>query len=354
MIAQLSKIALTDGTNTVVLSNILEGVEGSASFGLSTTQNEILYEDSQTLGITDVYVFDVRVVRSSSADSAILQNWANNQVPLLMSGVGIDGVIIWNEPSLIRLNDEFGGKLIADQIYMTIETGRGYVNGKRPVYVGSNLLGNSDILGRGGENYLYLMFGLSEQGYRVYADNGTLLDTIGDSGTASKASLICFCNSAIEGAIPYFTETDGAYQDYEFTDGLIGGISGQNLALTVVDFNDAELSSPFIFFPFPQTRLGGSIRFISTVNSASQGDVFIEVRFYDQNQTFISASSLASPGLNGLTPPTRINFTSAFVPSSTKYLKFVISLPDADYQNGDRFVFTAPFLTNKMTNNFEI
>lgn len=140
MITLIKEIAIrpmgSDGAyDTVKLTNIMEGVDGAATFGYSLETVAVQVEDNQTQQYKHIHTFDVRVIEESS-DSAIIDGWIATQTRVEIVGRGVDGFFLMNNVLLTR-NKQYDG-ILASAFLATRETLTSYVTGE-PVIIGNNL-----------------------------------------------------------------------------------------------------------------------------------------------------------------------------------------------------------------------
>jgi hypothetical protein len=150
MITLLSKVAVQNQTtpsSIAVLTNIMEGVDGAATFGYTLEETALSVDDNQKQQFRHDHNFDIRVIEVTS-ESAILDGIVNNQRLAKISGFSPDGFFIWDEPTLLVRNKQFDG-ILASAVKATKRTTIGYrgavPNRKLSVYAGDNLLGLYDV-----------------------------------------------------------------------------------------------------------------------------------------------------------------------------------------------------------------
>lgn len=131
MITLLKKIAIRpmdEPFNIVELVNIMEGVDGSATFGYSLEATAIQVEDNQKQQYKHTHTFDVRVIEESS-DSATIDAWIADQKRVQIAGQGIDGLFFMDDVLLTR-NKQYDG-IIANAFLATADTLTWYTTGVR-------------------------------------------------------------------------------------------------------------------------------------------------------------------------------------------------------------------------------
>lgn len=129
MINHISKVGIQSQTNTanvVVLDNIMEGVDGAATFGYSVTPGDLRVQDAQTQQYIHNHQLDVRVLRSSDADLEKLQVMEANNEPVKVTTLGVDGsVVFYDEAQMVRAGQY--DQVLADRFLITRSTALGYV-----------------------------------------------------------------------------------------------------------------------------------------------------------------------------------------------------------------------------------
>ena len=160
MITLIKEIAIRpldagEAFSSVKLTNIMEGVDGAATFGYSLEAVALQVEDNQKQQYKHIHTFDVRVIEES-ADSAIIDGWIATQTRVEIVGRGIDGFFVMSDVLLTR-NEQYD-QVVASAYLATSETLTAYstgqlamvpspaptvsaINGARlPVFAGSDLL----------------------------------------------------------------------------------------------------------------------------------------------------------------------------------------------------------------------
>jgi len=143
----IKKIAIQDASSPgdiVFLSNIMEGVEGAASFGYTEEITGLKVEDNQTQNYLRNGILDVRVIQSSDSDLAILDDLINNQKKARVTAITIDGFVIFEREVLLYRAPYFNSNIISDQIYIKVSDNLGYSgtapNTRQAFYGGDNAL----------------------------------------------------------------------------------------------------------------------------------------------------------------------------------------------------------------------
>jgi len=151
MALYLKEVALLETTtNTLLkLTNVMEGIEGSAVFGYQTENINIQTGANRTEQVVTRHTFDIRIKDDADPTTqATLTAWANNpELRFKASGYSGDTFFLWDEPVPIvfsRAYDLIGAR----HLIMTLDAVPGY-NGaisssagrQTPVYAGQNLFG---------------------------------------------------------------------------------------------------------------------------------------------------------------------------------------------------------------------
>lgn len=146
MITLLSNVAIQDtkaAANIVYLHNIMEGVDGAATFGYSLEPSSVTAEDGQTQQYKHTHTLDIRVLEASASDLTKLKVIAAGNNPVRVSGYSPDGFFVIDEPSQLTMHEQYS-ELIARRILVTTTGVNGYggtaPGTKVPVYAGDNLL----------------------------------------------------------------------------------------------------------------------------------------------------------------------------------------------------------------------
>lgn len=183
----LKKLAVKDpeGTDVVVLSNIMDGVDGSAAFGFQTEQESVEIEDKQTLEHSQMGTIDLKVLRADPADVAKLNALIAKRVEL--SGISIDGFLLFLENPLLNRVPDFNSAILNDQIMVTTKAIRGYSSaGESAFYAGRNALSLYNVLD-GADDLLY---GFSELGSPTGTSLSNSTQTVTfDTGAAGNGLL---------------------------------------------------------------------------------------------------------------------------------------------------------------------
>jgi hypothetical protein len=167
MALYLKELALLNTTtNEVVkLTNVMEGVEGSAVFGYDVESVAVQVSANRTQQYVNKHTLDIRVIDDADPTTqAILTSWANSTgAKYKASGYGGDTFLLWDEPTEIVFSRQPDG-ISVRRLLMTLDAVPGYnsdglgVTGgdftppsftgktfKLPVYAGVNMLGLFDV-----------------------------------------------------------------------------------------------------------------------------------------------------------------------------------------------------------------
>jgi len=158
MLNLLKSVAIQDQTvtsNVCTLVNIMEGVDGSSTFGYSLTPTAVTVNDNQTQQYKHDHLFDIRTLTDTADTTKLLVVSANNR-KVKVSGYSPNGFFVIDEPAELVYHDQFDS-VLSDRILVSITGVNGYGGTapgvKLPVYAGDNLLAIYDILS-GSATYL--------------------------------------------------------------------------------------------------------------------------------------------------------------------------------------------------------
>ena len=132
MITLIKEIAIRpldadEAFNSVKLTNIMEGVDGAATFGYSLETVSLKVEDNQTQQYKHIHTLDIRVIEESS-DSAIIDAWITDQQRVEIVGRGLDGFFVMSNVLLTR-NKQYD-QVVASAFLATSETLTSYTTGQ--------------------------------------------------------------------------------------------------------------------------------------------------------------------------------------------------------------------------------
>ena len=121
--ADLTNPAVSPYFNTVELVNVMEGVDGAATFGYSLETVAVQVEDNQTQQYKHIHTFDVRVL-DAGGDNATIDGWIAEQKPVDIVGIGVDGYFQFDNVKLTR-NKQYD-EVFASAFLATAETMTSY------------------------------------------------------------------------------------------------------------------------------------------------------------------------------------------------------------------------------------
>jgi hypothetical protein len=230
MLLQLRKLAvqsIATPADIVILTNISEGVEGATVFGVTEEEvNPIKILDGQTALTAYRHTINIRGLYDDT-DMAQLKTWALAQEPVRITGLGVNGAIIFDGDYLLAVNTGFDS-INTVALKVTVEWANEYQAGYQQIAIGQNLLRN----------------------HLVNLGAGTLLYG--------------------------FTADAGVTPTY----------SGGNQTVTYASGSDNGVYSASVFFPFEGEQLTASASF-----TAMTGDWAIGFRFLDDTGSLISQST---------------------------------------------------------------
>lgn len=294
MLNLLQKLAVQNtGTpsSIAVLTNVMDGIDGAASFGYQPESTSVRIEDDQTLQYKQTHPLDIRVL-NEAADKAILDAIVAGTIPALASGYTPDGFLIWDEPSIVSRHTQYDS-LVATAFRMSITAPSGYAGTapvqKLPVYAGRNALGVYNVLA-GSANVL----------------NGFSLANDGQG-------LVSASTQTVEAGL---TTTPG----------------------TIL------FQSERVFFPFPgkSVRASMSVVGVSTAKTFEFGIQFLQSDGTTQVSRLSATVGDADAGI-------RVATASGAIPANTVYMRFYVAADNVDLS--DTMSFTRPMigLNNNMT-----
>lgn len=236
MITQFKKLAIADNSDLSVLAvvpNINEGVDGASAFFYSRSEDKINIEDSQE----PIYKLshEVRAVGLpvASVDTSDLDSLADLDNKVLATAVGIDGVLVFDDPVRLTWLDHFDN-ITAWKFDLNVHSYPEYTGGKAGggVFVGENILA-------------------------LYENKGT--DGVLNGFTVTN----------------FVTSVDGSEQTLEHSD----------------DGSTATFLFKKILFPFAGETLTLSADINNIVDNGHSAELVI--RFYDSSDSEISTESVS-------------------------------------------------------------
>lgn len=280
MVLYLKKISVGVDGEVVppVLYNVMEGVDGSAAFGLSVEKRALAVADNQEFQYAHDYVFDIRVLSGSTGDAAlqvIQSDYALQGLGLVrVTGISEDGFMLFRDPMLMQSPPQYDN-VYARRLYTTLTTTPGYAGTaplrSLPVYVGSNAL------------FVY----------DVESGSASLLNGMTTSGTITTS------------------------------------VSGAAQTVTRAADASAYLASRNIFMPFAGQQITASA-FVASANAGYT----LGFRFTDIDGAEISVSTASETGATSRKSHT------AVIPANTAFVQFYVA-PGATAANSVTFQYPA-------------
>ena len=251
----LTDPAVSPYLNTVELVNVMEGVDGAATFGYSLETVAVQVEDNQTQQYKHIHTFDVRVL-DAGGDNATIDGWIAEQKPVDIVGIGVDGYFQFDNVKLTR-NKQYD-EVFASAFLATAETLTSYTAGHVVPYWYYNNSTNQEI---------YYQF-TPKPHNKLRAFAGANLYDIYDLDV-SRSNISGFGGSKwINGS--YYTYTQSEIIN---TNVITSSISGSNVTLTRsnVKASTSFMLNEEIFFPFDGVSLTASINIVD-INTNVSGD----------------------------------------------------------------------------------
>jgi len=294
MLTQLSRLALTDGTNTVNLININEGVDGAARFGYSVEDTELIIDNGATKYLTLEHQIDIRTLWDSDHKTQ-LSTWEQAKTPLQLSGYGVDGFVYWHDPVIVGYADTPAGSSQVFWIKATRTTPPGYDSNFRKtggIQAGRNLLAIYD----------------RERG---------------------SSTLMAGTNIVGSGLTTSFNSSNG--QQTVTVD--------STASLRTISFSAIGSGNISFLYPYPDRQVTLSIDVISHTSNFG-----IDISIRDQADSQITSSSVNITA-NGIATHT------VTLPASTVYIRPRLRI-ESDAVAGNQIVFRRPALNIGSTRNY--
>jgi len=251
----LTDPAISPYLNTVELVNVMEGVDGAATFGYSLETVAVQVEDNQTQQYKHIHTFDVRVL-DAGGDNATIDGWIAEQKPVDIVGIGVDGYFQFDNVKLTR-NKQYD-EVFASAFLATAETMTSYTTGHIVPYWYRD--------GSDQERYISTTQVRTHNKLRAFA--GANLYDIYDLDVA-RSNISGFGGSKwMNGS--YYTYTQSEEIN---TNAITSSISGSNVTLTRsnVKASTSFMLNEEIFFPFDGVPLTASINIVD-INTNVSGD----------------------------------------------------------------------------------
>jgi hypothetical protein len=154
----------------------------------------------------------VKVLRAPTADLAKINALIGKRVEL--SGIGIDGFLLFADNPVLSRNPDFDSDVLNDQIYVTERAVRGYRStGTQAFYGGRNAFGlwnHADIDATIAQSGWVALTGAGTSDYVTGILQLELVD--GDSTIESRAFLCPFVGDTVIGSIKPISITEGSFR----------------------------------------------------------------------------------------------------------------------------------------------
>lgn len=296
MLPLLKKVAIqnTSTPSTIaVLSNIMEGVDGSGAFNLTNEVTDIKIEDNQTRQTSQAHTLDIRAIWDD-AEAAKVDAMQVGGIPAKITAITPDGVVLFGSPVLINrgkvYDDVRAHKYIASTGAPCGYTGTA-PNVRTSVYVGKNLLG-------------------------VFAVN-----------RGQSVSSPSFLNGFKAG-------TTGA------STALVTG-SEQTIGITTVTNAQVYAVTENVLFPFIGLPITASANIVSRTGTSLR----IGIQFLNSASEVLSAVFSPNTG-------TGINVITSATPSNTVFVRFIIGAGASS--SAASIVFERPMLSIDGSTQFQL
>ena len=183
MLLQLRKLAvqsIATPADIVILTNISEGVEGATVFGITEEEvNPIKILDGQTALTAYRHTINIRGLYDDT-DMARLKTWALAQEPVRITGLGVNGAVVFDGSYLLAVNTGFDS-INTVALKVTVEWANEFTSGYQQIAIGQNLLRNYLVnLGTG-----TLLYGFTAETGATALYSGGIQTVIRASGTGT-------------------------------------------------------------------------------------------------------------------------------------------------------------------------
>lgn len=127
MALTLIKVAIKDpdSTDMVLLSNIMEGVDGAVTMGWEEEPESVKVEDGQTLDHSIMGTLDIKVLRAPASSIAILDGLIGKRVEI--TGWTIEGFLLFNGKPYLNRDPDYNSDILNDRILVTTKAVKGYI-----------------------------------------------------------------------------------------------------------------------------------------------------------------------------------------------------------------------------------
>lgn len=252
----LTDPAVSPYLNTVELVNVMEGVDGAATFGYSLETVAVQVEDNQTQQYKHIHTFDVRVL-DAGGDNATIDGWIAEQKPVDIVGIGVDGYFQFDNVKLTR-NKQYD-EVFASAFLATAETLTSFTS---PHFVPYWYYNSST------SEEKYIQTTLVKQHNKLRAFAGANLYDIYDLDVSRSNINGAGSSKWINGSYWAYTQSGEV-----ITNNLSSDISDSNVTLTRSNVKANTYYNYFeqVFFPFANTALTASVNVVD-VNTNVSGD----------------------------------------------------------------------------------
>lgn len=191
----LHKIAIKnpDTTDQVLLTNILEGVDGATAMGWSEEQENVQIEDNQRVEHSTVGTLEIKVLKGTSSEITLLDGFAGKKCEV--SGWTIEGFLLFSDNVHITRVPDFNSNILNDMIRCTIRAPKGfYGSGSRvrSFYGGRNAIMLHDIYSYSGSTGSELLSGFTKVGSPTTNVSGQKQTVDGGISEGVKSALLYF------------------------------------------------------------------------------------------------------------------------------------------------------------------
>lgn len=189
MLNLITKIGIydPDADDYVILTNIMEGVDGSAAFSYEEEPGSVMIEDGQTLDHSITGTLDIKVLRASASDLAIIDAAVGKRV--YISAMTINGFVLFHGTHYITRVPDFNSDILNDHIRLTFKRAKGYSGDTQSMgaYGGKNALMLYDVQNGYVDDNANEVFGgffafISSASYSVAGNELTMTSTAAGSG----------------------------------------------------------------------------------------------------------------------------------------------------------------------------
>jgi len=238
MINYFRKIAFINPADTdemVILTNIVEGQEGSTSIIVTSEEADPLKIDAgDTILGKERFTINLQVLRDSTALAQLIA-WRDAQTPLLMSALGLDGVIT------MRLSSSNYVKLVANETFdNTVSIG---LKVTRDAVFGYNATTFERNVGfQIGENMLGLWKVDEGNGTRLYGFTGSVNLTESTSGAVATSTRLTDASTTRQTSSRYFFPFAGEVVKWVVNFTTVSGTNQASVQIRTIDKTEAQIA----------------------------------------------------------------------------------------------------------------